>query len=224
MRPVGQGADWRIALFGLLALLVWEASGLDQGVMRYWGNGQGFAWRDAWLAREGLHDGGRMLTWLLAALMFINLRWPLWPGPDGAMRIRAFGGLLLGTAAVAVCKRVSHTSCPWELQAFGGLAQPVPHWLFWVADGGPGHCFPSGHAAGAFAFFGGYFMLRPYHPRLARCGLAGILLLGGLLGGAQVVRGAHYPSHVFWSAWLCWVLALLVSKPGLVSTLTKRMA
>ena len=40
-----------------------------------------------------------------------------------------------------------------ELAEFGGVAQHVSHWSLGVLDGGPGHCFPSGHASSAFAFF-----------------------------------------------------------------------
>jgi membrane-associated PAP2 superfamily phosphatase len=34
-------------------------------------------------------------------------------------------------------------------------------------------------------------------------------------GGAQYLRGAHYPSHTLWTAWLCWVLsAALLARPA----------
>ena len=34
------------------------------------------------------------------------------------------------------------------------------------------------------------------------------LALGALFGAAQVMRGAHYVSHVLWSAWICWTLSV----------------
>ena len=33
------------------------------------------------------------------------------------------------------------------------------------------------------------------------------MLTGLLLGVAQQLRGAHYMSHTFWTAWYCWVAA-----------------
>ena len=65
------------------------------------------------------------------------------------LSIRKAGWVLVGCLlAVAALKRHSPTSCPWSLQEFGGHAVYLSHWR-WRPDGGPGHCFPSGHASGA---------------------------------------------------------------------------
>jgi membrane-associated PAP2 superfamily phosphatase len=50
---------------------------------------------------------------------------------------------------------------------------------------------------------------RRHDPRVARGLLAAALLAGALFGGVQVLRGAHYLSHVLWSAWLCAALAVI---------------
>ena len=93
----------------------------------------------------------------------------------------------------------------------------VSHWAWGVFDGGAGHCFPSGHAAGAFCFLSGYFLLRAHRPRLARVWLAGTLLAGVLFGLAQTLRGAHYPSHTLWSAWLCAALCVAAQRSATAS-------
>ena len=36
-----------------------------------------------------------------------------------------------------------------------------------------------------------------------------VLLMGLVLGLTQTLRGAHYPSHTFWTAFICWAVALL---------------
>jgi membrane-associated PAP2 superfamily phosphatase len=113
---------------------------------------------------------------------------------------------------VPLLKRVSSTSCPWDLAEFGGSVRYVQHWLPGVTDGGPGHCFPSGHAVSAFAFFGLYFRWREQRPKMALLGLALILLFGLAYGWAQLVRGAHFVSHSAWSAWLCWTLACVAAQ------------
>jgi lipid A ethanolaminephosphotransferase len=164
------------------------------------------------IAQRVLHDGGRVLSGVaLAACCVWALR-----GDARAMarRLRAawIGVVLLCLVAVPGLKRVSQTSCPWDLEAFGGTAAYVPHWLLGVIDGGPGHCFPSGHAVAAFAFLPLYFQWRPTHPRRAWALLATTLGAGALFGWAQLARGAHFPSHTLWSAWLCWTIGAMASR------------
>lgn len=197
----------------LLALLAWEAAGLDLALAHRYGGEAGFALREHWLASGVLHRGGYWLSALLVATVL-----PSCIGPWRSRRLNAgqrgrwLAALALGLLLVPALKRASLTSCPWSLAEFGGNALHVSHWAFGVADGGPGHCFPSGHASGAFALVAGYFAWRQARPRVARAWLLGSLTLGALYGIAQVLRGAHYPSHVLWSAWLCWAVALSVHR------------
>ena len=41
--------------------------------------------------------------------------------------------------------------------------------------------------------------------RHGRAALWTALALGALFGWTQISRGAHFPSHVMWSLWVCWV-------------------
>lgn len=199
---------WTLAALALL--LLWEFAGLDLASARLWGSAQGFAWREAWLTSTVLHQGGRALAWLLLGLMVLDA-WRLWlDGPSRRARLQAIAASLAAVLLVPSIKRISNTSCPWDLAEFGGVASYVPHWQLGLLDGGAGHCFPSGHAAAGFAFFSLYLLWRGHRPALARAALAGVLLLGALFGWAQLVRGAHYPSHSLWSAWLCWVVVWAV--------------
>jgi membrane-associated PAP2 superfamily phosphatase len=198
--------------FGLLALaLAWDASGLDLAFAHLAGGGNGFAWRNTWLLTTFAHEGGRLLAWLLALVLCLAVWWPF-----GALaritqreRLQLAVCTLLGALAVSLVKAGSHTSCPWELSDFGGLARYVSHWSL-ARDGGSGHCFPAGHAASGFTFVGGYFAFRSAQPRLARCWLAVALAAGILLGFAQQWRGAHFMSHTLWSAVVCWGVACLL--------------
>ena len=205
-----RAARWRgdlaVALLALAALAAWELSGLDLTLARQWGDASGFAWRDHVLTAGVLHQGGRWLAGLLLVLLAWDAWRPLVPGPARARR--AFGlAVVLGTMIlVPLHKRISLTSCPWSLREFGGVADYVPHWLPGVPDGGPGGCFPSGHAVAAFAFFGVYFLWRDHRPAFARAALVAVLVAGALYAWAQMARGAHFLSHSLWTAWLCWVL------------------
>lgn len=195
-------------------LLPWEAAGLDLPLQRLVGGSQGFAWSGAWFTRTLLHDGGRWLAG--AALLYALLAWARPPrgGPSRARWGLAVASTLACLVLVPGLKRFSQTSCPWNLAEFGGTVPHVPHWLLGVADGGPGHCFPSGHAVSAFAFFSLYFAWRSHHPGRARAWLAAVLGFGALFAWAQYARGAHFVSHSLWSAWLCWVLCAGLAAAG----------
>jgi len=196
--------DIAVTLALLAVLLWWEASGLDLVVAGWYGSATGFALRDSWWTRDLLHNGGRWLAGAaLAACALLA-----WRGTR-AQRLRRlawFGLVLAALVTVPLLKRFSATSCPWDLSDFGGGAAYVPHWLLTVVDGGPGHCFPSGHAVAAFAFLPLYFQWRGTRPRLALSLLFVVLGFGALFGWAQLARGAHFPSHTLWSAWLCWAI------------------
>jgi two-component system response regulator QseB len=215
--------DLAIAAAGLALIGAWEWSSLDLVVARLHGGAHGFAWRHAWLTQTLLHDGGRVAAALLLLALALDAWRPLVAGPS--LRERRIGLALTLACLVLVpaLKRASLTSCPWELAQFGGAAVYVPHWLPGVGDGGAGHCFPSGHAVAGFAFIGSSFAWRRARPRLACAGLAGALLLGPAFGWAQVARGAHFASHVLWSAWLCWTACALACR-WLIRTEPERRA
>ena len=211
-------ADALVAGLGLLLLLAWDGTALDLAAVRAFGTPQGFAWRDQWLVAHVLHSGGHWLALLVLGLL--TLHW-LWPGGLPALKSNSLGKgqrgwWVLATLACAVLvpsiKQLTQTSCPWDLAEFGGTAHYISHWRLGVRDGGGGHCFPSGHAASAFALLSGWFVLRQPHPRAARRWLAVVLLAGAAFGVAQTMRGAHYPSHTLWTAWLCWCVCALAAR------------
>ncbi|MEP7301703.1 MAG: phosphatase PAP2 family protein [Caldimonas sp.] len=202
--------DLALLLCGLLAFAAWDASGLDLPVTRWFASPSGFALSDHWLFAGVLHSGARGVAWAVALLLVLNVWRPL---PFARILMR--GDRLWWLATTLACivlipllKRVSLTSCPSSLAEFGGVAGYVSHWAFGVADGGPGRCFPAGHATAAFGFLPGYFALRRAAPRAARWWLLVTVVAGALLAGVQVVRGAHFISHSLWTAWWCWALTL----------------
>ena len=206
-------AAW--AAFALL-LIGWDLSGADLVLMQAIGDPSGFAWRHhPWLTRV-LHDGLRQGFMLMFLALCIWAVWTPRPGSPGRReRAVVVLAVLLSLMLVSALKRVSLTSCPWDLQVFGGQARYLSHWRWGQADGGPGHCFPGGHASGALAFMAVALpWWRPAPPviRSPRTGLlffATSLCLGVLAGGAQTLRGAHYPSHTGWTALLCGATALM---------------
>ncbi len=205
-RP-GRTALW--TLLALLCLLAWDAAGQDRALARAFGNSQGFPLREQWFFVQVLHEGARRLAWLLTLVLTLAVWWPfgVLRRVGHAERLQLALTALLSLAAVSWVKYRSTTSCPWDLAEFGGVARYASHWALGTLDGGGGKCFPAGNAAAGFSFVGGYFALRRLQPRPARAWLAGALVAGLVLGGAQQMRGAHFLSHTLWTGWLCWTTA-----------------
>lgn len=198
---------WTLGSF--LLLLAWDSSGLDLAMARWFGTASGFALENHWFWRKVLHDDIRLWPWVIEFGLLIAIFLPVGALKQLHLARRAQFALttLAALLTVSTIKRHSDTSCPWDLQAFGGLATYVSHWAWGVRDGGAGGCFPAGHASAGFAFFGGFFAFRPILPKTAWRWFAGAVAAGLIFGLAQQVRGAHYMSHTLWTAWFCWTVA-----------------
>lgn len=215
-RPQPLSRQLWLASFALLgATLAWDASGLDRAVMHWLADSSGFALRHQWLLERVLHDVARQLA-TLALLLLVAMVWlPLGPLRQLSrwQRAEIATGTGLALAAVNAIKRHSLTSCPWDLQDFGGPASYVSHWSWGLADGGGGNCFPGGHASAAMAFLALALPWLASQDALQRQRglrmLAGVFSVGLLLGLTQTLRGAHYPSHTWWTALICWGVALV---------------
>jgi membrane-associated PAP2 superfamily phosphatase len=225
---------WLLAV--LAFTLAWDMTALDQAVMGWIGSPAGFAWRHDWLLERVLHDAARQC----AILAFVCLwAWALWPRgwtprqragePTLPLAERTTVALLVTLALLAVnlVKNRSLTSCPWDLEVFGGTLPYVSHWQAGVSDGGPGRCFPGGHASSAFSFLAvslPWLLPPPGRERTRRPGLyrlGVVMALGILLGAVQTVRGAHHPSHTLWTLAICATVAVAgwtLARPWLART------
>src|SRR3990167_8231882 len=176
----------------LVLTLWWDFSGADLAIMQAIGHPDGFAWRHHWLLEAVLHDGLRRVAFGFLALLGLWALWPagpggVWPGVARRERGVVVVLVLLSVLAVNLVKSSSRTSCPWELQLFGGQASYVSHWNLWAGDGGGGRCFPGGHASSAFAFLA--LCLPWLAPRTALDGG------GPASGGGAVAVIAAVPVH-----------------------------
>lgn len=193
---------------GLLGLIAWDLSGLDLALARLVATSDGFTGRDHRFLTQVMHDGARSLAALLVAALAVGVVRPFGPLRDlsRARRLWLVAAVIAGMLLPATLKRLSATSCPWDLAEFGGTVAWVSHWQWRLEDGGPGHCFPAGHASAGFAWLAGYFAW-PQGSMQARSWLWGGLAAGLALGLAQQLRGAHFMSHTLWTAWICWTWA-----------------
>ena len=200
-----------ISLVAMMLLLAWDFSGADMKMAEIWGDATGFPLRDHWWMVKVMHEGARNLGWAFLLVIFIGI-WRPWGALKSlpmAERGSLFASVLCALLSVTLMKGFSQTSCPWDLQVFGGVVPYVSHWEIWLRDGGGGHCFPAGHASTGFAFMAAYFGLRQSRPRSAFKWLVAALIVGFTLGISQQMRGAHFMSHTLWTAWLCWTLGWL---------------
>jgi membrane-associated PAP2 superfamily phosphatase len=197
-----------VTLVALVLLLAWDATGGDLWTAGLFGTPFGFPLRENWWLTAVVHQGGKNLSWILVVGLLVGVWWPV-----GVLRRLSRGerwqlvlGVLASVGAITLLKHANHTSCPWDVQAFGGVATYVSHWDWSARDGGPGGCFPAGHASAAFAFLGGWFVLRRRAAGAARVWLVLTLAAGVVFGLGQQMRGAHYLSHTLWTARICWVV------------------
>lgn len=203
-----------VTVAAFVLILAWDASGGDLWLARQAGQASGFALRENFWLTTVLHEGGKTAAWLLWLALLLALRWPprFMRGLDLKARWQLVTGVLAAVLAINLIKYSSRSSCPWSLQEFGGTATYVSHWLWGQGDGGPGRCFPAGHASAGFAFMTGWFVWRRASPAMASAWLGVAMAAGLVLGLSQQLRGAHFMSHTLWTAWICWLTGWVVDE------------
>jgi membrane-associated PAP2 superfamily phosphatase len=188
---LSRGAVTHLAVLAAAAALIWlvfERAGLDRWItaLAYDPALRGFPLQHAWGLEKLGHDA---LKWVMVAFWLACLAW----------RPLRVGALYMALAAVTVAllKHYSAHSCPWDLPQYGAASAV-----------GPGRCSPAGHPVIGFALFGLYIALRDERPRAARAALVAAWVIGLAAGAVQIARGAHFASHVLWTAWLAWTVTL----------------
>lgn len=214
------------AVFVPLALL-FESSSLDLWLATALYEWEGNAWslRDNWLTYAIMHDGGNALIYafsMLVLFLAIGSRWitALYPWKKSFFYL--FTCMAVIPTVIVLLKHFSGVPCPWVLQDFGASRMYQHNLAYPLGSGLGGHCFPSGHASAGFALLSLYFAAYPQAHKKPWLFLLPGMVLGTSFGLAQQLRGAHFLSHDLWSAFLCWMLALLVF--GLVEGMVRPLA
>jgi membrane-associated PAP2 superfamily phosphatase len=183
-------ASIQLAVLAGAALLIWllfERTGFDRRItaLAYDPALSRFPLQHSWPLEKLGHDA---LKWLMLGFWLACLAWR--PLRRGALY------MALAAVSVSLLKHSSPRSCPWDLPEYG------------AALSGPGGCSPAGHPVVGFALFGLYFALRDERPGAARAALAAAWVIGLVAGAVQIARGAHFTSHVLWTAWVSWTVTL----------------
>ena len=182
--------QWRLASLAGAAALVLLASLADRTLSApfYDPALRAFPLRDAWLFAVPGHTG---VKWAMVVF------WAGCLARGGAWRRGALYMALIALVVAAI-KSASPYSCPWDLPEFGG-AKPEA-----------GGCLPAAHPVSGFALFGLYLALESDR-HAARAALWAGWIIGLGAGAVQVARGAHFASHVLWTAWVAWAVTLALA-------------
>lgn len=205
-----------LALVAALLLAVFENSRLDLDLsLALYDPALGdFPWHHQWFFERVLHHGMKYASYALICIALL----PCWLGWRGELAwlprrnaLLAALGMVFIPIGVSLLKSLTNRHCPWEVLEFGGFApylgllQPGP------TDIKAGVCFPAGHAAAGFLWMVWGVALRPAGRLWSRLALGLGLVFGAGLGVVRLFQGAHFLSHVFWSAWFAWALSLALA-------------
>lgn len=202
-----------VLLLGCAAVLVGQTS-FDRASLEPFFDRQadGFPLRGDWFFHGVLHNGGRTLV-AAATVVLLIIAVAGWRNPRLAARARKCAylalSLILTVAIAGLWKDLAHQVTPWHTIGFGGRT-PWPGsvagktWSDIIGS-------PGAHAAGGFAWVSLYFVGASLGTRRRWLWLAPGILLGLVFSLTQHVRGAHPPSHEFWSLAIAWSVAVVVA-------------
>lgn len=200
---------------GAIALCAIFGDGrLDLAITRWFYDDalRAFPLANHWLLKGVLHDAARNMS-ASAALVLCGLTAVAWSAPLAARLARyrrellfAVAASLAAAATVGALKHFSTHACPWDLASFGGTAPYHPLLSTSTAAPASRGCFPAAHPLTGYAWLAAGFAFYPLARSFARQWWSLAFALGTLFGAVQVARGAHFSSHVLWSAWIAWAV------------------
>ena len=210
-----QNSRWYLpVIYGLSVIIFLQYSGADNWLAsQIFQINQAWSWQHAWLLDKIIHKGGRSIVaiWFVVILVATLLAY-ITKALNKNQRLALFYTVVASTLSILIIsglKQIAMLPCPWDVQGMGGeLPYRYLHQLFSSRETGL-QCFPAGHASGGYALFSLYFaaqIWRSGNPSpVSRYWLLPAVLIGGLFGIGQQLRGAHFLSHDLTTALLCWL-------------------
>lgn len=199
-----------ILFFGL------EFTRLDLWIAKHFYNAALHQWpyKESWLVKTVLHNGGRYFIYMIAAGMVFCLLLSFRSTSVFHVYRRHLIFLLIasinGPIIIVFLKNHTHIYCPWNLTLFGGDKPYVRLFDYAANNLSVGHCFPAAHAGAGFTFISLYFFFIMVKQEYKLYGLYFGLILGTVFGVSQQMRGAHFLSHDVFSLAVCWFSSLIL--------------
>lgn len=204
-----------LTVSALAIFLVFQLTDADRSIAQWFFDPaqNRFPLKNDWLLEKVFHRGARSAS-VLCALAVVAAAIAGWLAPQRFARLARWRAeltfvavaLVAAPAVVGALKHYSTHACPWDVAEFGGR-EPFRHLLEplrapFSAEG----CIPAAHPVSGFAWLAPALALYPQRRRLALVWWSGAFALGLGLGFVQMLRGAHFLSHLLWSAWVVWAL------------------
>ena len=212
---------WRNHLYIPLCIFVFAAVSFVLGDIDIWLadkfyalEGGTWALKNAWVTSTLIHQTGKKLSLLIAAIILATLAFSYISKylrqyrRELAYLLLAAGG---GSVLISILKNISHVSCVWDFSRYGGTLEYTDVYIQILNMRGD-NCFPAGHASGGYAWLAFYFLGVYKQSTWRWAGLSFALGVGLIFGISQQLRGAHFITHDFWTLVICWFFSLLVFK------------
>lgn len=115
--------------------------------------------------------------------------------------------LIVVPLTIATMKDVTNIYCPSQIERYGGdrpYVKPFEPYPEACIRCDSGRCFPAGHASGGFPLMA---LARLFGDRRRKmAGLGAGVALGWVMGGYQMMKGAHFLSHTVVTMVMAWIL------------------
>ena len=212
---------WRNHLYIPLGIFVLAAVTFDLGDVDLWLadklyalEGGTWALKNAWITSTIIHQLGKKLSLLIAAIILTALIFSYISKYLHQYRrellylLFAAGG---GSVLISILKSISHVSCAWDFSRYGGTENYTGVYTQILNMSGD-NCFPAGHASGGYAWLAFYFLGAYKQSTWRWAGLSFARGVGLVFGISQQLRGAHFITHDLWTLAICWFFSLFVFK------------
>ncbi len=205
-----------LALAAIALLLIFEISHLDIWISNFFYSAETktFQLRNHPFLTQVMHHGLKSSMYvlgvgsILVGFMLLKQGRTLFRGKHLAVGSL---GVIFIPALVALLKHLTNKHCPWSLDIYGGQIPYAGLFETYASGFGSGQCFPAGHAAGGFMWFAWSIALMSIYPKLAKVIFYFAIVMGFALGISRMMQGAHFLSHVLWTAWFAWLISLCLA-------------
>jgi len=219
--PLDLDRTWWLALIVLAAVIVvFEVTSLDLWVQDFFYDFRSHAWLvddQGFWGRVFFYKGPKILIITFAVFVLVlALGRSRWRGRLSSPPVRrrdlwvVIAVLATAPALIAVGKATTHVYFPSQIRRYGGTVPYVVTFGSYPEGDRPakqGRGFPAGHASGGFALLSLAGLARTRRGQWR--GLLTGLSAGTLMGGYQMLKGAHYLSHTLVTALVCWLVFLV---------------